>query len=99
MLRAPAPHRTRPPRTTFLLSIHPAALHRLVIFAYVFYTAMFLLPFSQKLLKLDLSNPGTMAVGLTTGLIGAVLVELFWWLTAGLRGEQPRLWRVADPAA
>ena len=71
----------------------------LVIFAYVFYTAMFLLPFSQKLLKLDLSNPATMTVGLVAGLIGAVLVELFWWLTAGLRGEQPRLWRVADPAA
>ena len=63
----------------------------LVIFAYVFYTAMFLLPFSQKLLKLDLSNPATMTVGLVAGLIGAVLVELFWWLTAGLRGEQPRL--------
>ncbi|MDO5067985.1 MAG: HAD-IC family P-type ATPase [Propionibacteriaceae bacterium] len=68
----------------------------LVIFAYVFYTAMFLLPFAQEQLQLDLSNPGTIAVGLIAGLIGAMLVEIAWWLTAGLRGEQARLWRVAE---
>ncbi|RRD50990.1 cation-translocating P-type ATPase [Arachnia propionica] len=82
---------------TWILAVvsRPWVLWRLglVIFAYVFYTAMFLLPFSQKLLGLDISNPGTMTVGLVAGLIGATLVEVSWWLTARLRGEQPRLWR------
>ncbi|RRD06586.1 HAD family hydrolase [Arachnia propionica] len=71
----------------------------LVVFAYLFYTAMFLLPFAQEQLRLDLSNPGTMTVGLVAGLIGAGLVEIAWWLTARMRGERPRLWRVADPTA
>lgn len=70
----------------------------LVIFAYAFYTGMFLLPYSQHLLELDLGG-GSILIGLIAGLVGAALVEVSWWLTAKHRGEVPRLWRVEEPAS
>ncbi len=68
----------------------------LVIFAYAFYAACFLLPWSRDLLSLDLSNTGAMALGVGLGLLGAALVEVVWWLTAKYRGEVPRIWRTRE---
>lgn len=65
----------------------------LVVFAYAFYTAMFLVPWSQQLLNLDLSNAGTMLFGVAAGLVGAAGVEAAWWLTAARRGEPTHVWR------
>ena len=63
------------------------------MFAYAFYTAMFLVPWSQQLLNLDLSNAGTMLFGVAAGLVGAAGVEAAWWLTAARRGEPTHVWR------
>ncbi|MDO5094636.1 MAG: HAD-IC family P-type ATPase, partial [Propionibacteriaceae bacterium] len=65
----------------------------LVVFAYAFYAAMFLLPWSRQLLSLDLTNAGTMLFGLIAGLVGAACIEATWWLTAARRGEPAHVWR------
>ena len=73
----------------------PFVLWRLgmVVFGYVFYTALFLWPPTQRLLELDISNPGIMAVGLLTGIAGAAAIEVTWWVSAGIRHERPIVWR------
>ncbi len=68
----------------------------LVAFAYLFYVGLFLLPWSQQLLTLDLSNVGAMLFGVVAGLVGAACVEAAWWLTAAQRGEPAHIWRQPD---
>ncbi len=65
----------------------------LVVFGYLFYATMFLWPFTRRLLTLDTSNLWMMEVGLLTGLIGAGVVEVIFWVGARIRGEKPRLWK------
>ncbi|HMR48502.1 MAG TPA: HAD-IC family P-type ATPase [Arachnia sp.] len=69
----------------------------LVVFAYGFYAAIFLLPFSQRLLQLDTEHPQAALTGLIAGGVGAACAELVWWVTARLRGERPVLWRADSP--
>lgn len=69
----------------------------MVVFGYVFYTALFLWPPTQRLLDLDISNPGIMLVGIITGVSGAAAVEATWWITAGIRRERPLVWRQSTP--
>ncbi len=78
----------------------PFVLWRLgmVVFGYVFYTALFLWPPTQRLLELDISNPGTMMVGIITGIAGAAAIETTWWISAGIRHERPIVWRTGAPA-
>ena len=64
----------------------------LVLFAYGFYFALFMLPFARKWLTLDVSNLHTVTFGVIAGLVGMVGIELVWWITAIVRGETPRLW-------
>lgn len=70
----------------------------LVAFAYGFYAAVFLLPFSQQLLQIDTEHPQVALVGLVAGGVGALCAELVWWVAARLRGERPVLWRADAPS-
>ena len=78
----------------------PFVLWRLgmVVFGYAFYTLLFLWPRTQRFLELDISNPGTMMVGLITGIAGAAAIETTWWVSAGIRHERPIVWRNGAPA-
>ena len=69
----------------------------LVAFAYGFYAAVFLLPFTQRLLQLDTEHPQVALIGLVAGGIGALCAELVWWASARIRGERPVLWRADSP--
>lgn len=69
----------------------------LVIFGYAFYTVMLAWPVSQRLLELDSTNQEFMMIGITAGLIGAVLIEIVWWVTAAIRRERPRVWSQPRP--
>lgn len=71
----------------------------LVLLGYAFYTGVFMWPVSARLLELDLSNPSALHTGVGAGLVGAVTVELVWWVAAHLRGDRPRVfgqWRRAS---
>lgn len=65
----------------------------LVVFGYLFYATMFVWPFTQRLLTLDISNLWMMEIGILLGLIGAGVVETIFWVGARIRGETPRVWR------
>lgn len=65
----------------------------LVMFGYLFYACVFLWAPTQGLLSIDISNPGTILVGVVAGACGAVAVEASWWITAHVRGEHPVVWR------
>ncbi len=66
----------------WVLAIVARPLHTwrggLVVFAYVFYVALFYWPTSQQLLGLDLSDQPAMLFGLAAGVIAAALAELVW---------------------
>lgn len=68
----------------------------LVVFAYAFYTTLFLWEPTRQFLSLDISNQGFMTIGVIAGLAGAVAVELTWWITAWIRKEKPRIWPPAS---
>lgn len=52
----------------------------LIAFGYAFYTAVFVWPLSARLLELDTSNTAMMYPGIVAGVIGAIIVEVVWWL-------------------
>nr|WP_231979919.1 HAD-IC family P-type ATPase [Tessaracoccus coleopterorum] len=64
----------------------------LVLFAYGFYFTMFVLPFAQHWLGLDVTSLPAVTFGVLAGLFGMVGVEVLWWVTVIVRGETPRLW-------
>ncbi|ART72132.1 magnesium-transporting ATPase [Mycobacterium dioxanotrophicus] len=57
------------------------------------YVVIFSLPLAQRLFMLDPSNLGVTSVALGIGLIGALLIELLWWVQGAVLGERRRLWR------
>ncbi|MEU8894264.1 HAD-IC family P-type ATPase [Nocardia sp. NPDC048505] len=56
--------------------------------AYVF---LFSTPFTREFFKLDPSNVRLTTAAFACGLVGIVLVEAGWWISAKMRGEQPHL--------
>ncbi|SDL55508.1 HAD-IC family P-type ATPase [Tessaracoccus oleiagri] len=54
----------------------------LVAFAYSFYAAMFLLPFSREILQLNIDDPDRIVVGIVCGLAGMAAIEVTWWVRA-----------------
>lgn len=54
----------------------------LVAFAYSFYAAMFLLPFSREILQLNVDDPDRIVVGIVCGLAGMAAIEVTWWVRA-----------------
>ncbi len=62
------------------------------------YLLIFALPLTRDLFVLDPTNSSLMTVGLVSGVIGAVLVEITWWLNGRLYGEPRPLWLSDDEA-
>ncbi len=57
------------------------------------YVVIFALPLAQRTFLLDPSNLALTSMGLMIGGIGAVLVEIAWWVEGKLSGEPRKLWR------
>jgi cation-transporting ATPase E len=57
------------------------------------YVVIFSLPPAQRLFMLDPSNLQVTSVALGIGLIGAVIIEVLWWVQGAVLGERRRLWR------
>ncbi len=53
----------------------------LVAVAYGFYFLMFTLPWSRRILSLDISDPAVVNVGIIAGACGMAVVEATWWAT------------------
>ena len=69
----------------------------LVLVSALAYLLIFSWPFTQSLFLLDIGNADAVRTGLFAGLIGAVLIELTWWLRGRLFGEPLRLWNRRQP--
>ncbi|MCV7284648.1 cation-translocating P-type ATPase [Mycolicibacterium wolinskyi] len=65
----------------------------LVAVSVVAYLLIFAMPWTQHLFLLDPSNLALTATALGIGLIGAVLIEVLWWVQGAVLGERRRLWR------
>lgn len=57
------------------------------------YVVIFSIPLARELFMLDTSNVATASRALGVGLLGAVAVEVIWWVQGGVLGECRRLWR------
>lgn len=63
----------------------------LVAFAYLFYAGMFLLPWSRNILGLDISDPDRILIGLVSGGMGMILIEIMWWVRARIMQSPAKL--------
>ena len=57
------------------------------------YVVIFSIPLAQKMFMLDPSNVGLTTMALGIGIVGAVLIEVLWWVQGSFIGERRRLWR------
>ncbi len=57
------------------------------------YVVIFSIPLARELFMLDTSNVAMTLMALGVGLLGAVAVEVIWWVQGGILGERRRLWR------
>jgi cation-transporting ATPase E len=64
----------------------------LVAAAYGAYAAIFVLPVTAHLFRLDISNGPMMQTGVLMGLLSAGLVEAAWWIRARIFGVPAILW-------
>lgn len=55
------------------------------------YLILFSIPFTRHFFKLDPSNAALTGTAVICGVIGIVLVEVAWWLSASLAGEKRQL--------
>ena len=80
--------------TTQQLKRIPARVRiALVAASFGAYAFIFLHPLTQDLFHLDSSNTLMMVTGLVVGGVGAVLVELVWWIRGWVFGEKHRFWK------
>ncbi len=68
----------------------------LVAVSAVAYLIIFSIPLARELFMLDASNLATTSVALGMGLLGAVAVEVIWWVQGAILGERRSLWRQRD---
>ena len=54
---------------------------------------IFSIPLARELFMLDTSNVATTSLALGIGLLGALAVEVIWWVQGAVLGERRRLWR------
>ena len=57
------------------------------------YVVIFSIPLAQETFLLDPSNLALTSMGLVIGALGAVIIEVAWWVEGRLSGEPRRLWR------
>jgi cation-transporting ATPase E len=57
------------------------------------YVVIFCIPQARKAFMLDPSNVQITVTALLIGLLGALLVEVTWWIQGRVLGERRRLWR------
>jgi len=57
------------------------------------YVVIFSIPLAQRLFMLDPSNLMITSMALGTGIVGAALIEVLWWVQGAFLGERRRLWR------
>ncbi|MDY6997463.1 MAG: cation-translocating P-type ATPase [Actinomycetota bacterium] len=60
------------------------------------YVVIFSLPVARELFMLDPSNLAVTSMALGVGLLGAIAVEVIWWVQGSLLGERRRFWRVPE---
>ena len=68
----------------------------LVLASGLAYLVIFSWPLTQSLFLLDVGNAQAMTVGLTWGLVGAVLIEALWWFRGRVFGEPLVFWKKQD---
>ena len=59
----------------------------------VAYVVIFAIPLAREQFMLDPSNLAVTSMALGVGAVGAVLVEVIWWVQGAMLGEPRRLWR------
>ena len=65
----------------------------LVTVSAVAYVVIFSIPLARELFMLDTSNLDTTVIALGIGVVGALAVEMIWWVQGTVLGERRRLWR------
>ncbi|MBI5338701.1 MAG: HAD-IC family P-type ATPase [Mycolicibacterium rufum] len=60
------------------------------------YVVIFSLPVARELFMLDPSNVVTTSTAVGIGVLGAVAVEVIWWVQGAVLGETRRLWRTPE---
>ncbi|MGE2833676.1 HAD-IC family P-type ATPase [Mycobacterium sp. SMC-4] len=65
----------------------------LVAMSALAYVVIFSIPPARELFILDTSNVQLTAMALGVGLVGALAIEVIWWLQGAVLGERRRLWR------
>jgi cation-transporting P-type ATPase E len=65
----------------------------LVAFSGLAYLVIFSIPLAQRVFMLDPSNMAVTTVASAIGVLGAVVIEVLWWVQGAFIGERRRLWR------
>ena len=60
------------------------------------YVVIFSIPLAQDLFMLDPSNMAITTTALGIGLVGALLIEVLWWVEGAVLKERRRLWRARE---
>ena len=60
------------------------------------YVVIFSIPLARKQFMLDPSNIALTVTALGIGVLGAAIVEAWWWLGGAAGGEPARLWRQSE---
>jgi cation-transporting ATPase E len=60
------------------------------------YVVIFSIPLARKTFMLDPSNVQISVTALLIGFIGALLIEVIWWIQGRILGERRRLWRTEE---
>ncbi len=65
----------------------------LVAVAGLAYVVIFSIPLAQKAFMVDPSNFAVTSIALGIGIVGAVIIEVLWWVQGAVLGERRRLWK------
>ncbi|MCV7280689.1 cation-translocating P-type ATPase [Mycolicibacterium flavescens] len=65
----------------------------LVVVSGLAYVVIFSIPWAHELFILDISNVKTTSIALGIGVVGALAIEVIWWVLGAVSGEPRRLWR------
>ena len=65
----------------------------LVVVSGLAYVVIFSIPLAQKTFMLDTSNTKVTMTALAIGAVGAVAIEVIWWVQGAVLGERRWLWR------